>query len=77
MQDFGEAFTPRRACKAHQSHDLTSAARCMLGHAGIERVLAFLNADPIPTRTAVVADVPVRAGAARAGLATLCGAAAS
>jgi len=27
MQDFGEAFTPRRAYKAHQSHDLTSAAR--------------------------------------------------
>ena len=66
MQDFGEAFTPRRADKARQSHDLTSAARGVLGYAGIERVLAFLNADPIPTRTAVVADVPVRAGTARA-----------
>jgi hypothetical protein len=39
MQDFGEAFTPRRADKARQSHDLTSAARGVLGHAGIERVL--------------------------------------
>jgi hypothetical protein len=27
----------------------------VLGHVGIERVLALLKADPIPTRTAVVA----------------------
>ena len=44
MRGFGEAFTARQASEARRSHDLMSAARGVLGYAGIERVLALLKA---------------------------------
>jgi hypothetical protein len=48
MRDFGEAFTARQAGEVRHSQDLMSAARGVLGHAGIERVLALLKAGRIP-----------------------------
>jgi hypothetical protein len=48
MQHFGEAFTALQAGEVRRSQDLMSAARGVLGHAGIERVLALLKAGRIP-----------------------------
>jgi hypothetical protein len=48
MRDFGEAFNARQAGDVARSQDLMSAARSVLGHAGIRLVLALLNAGRIP-----------------------------
>jgi hypothetical protein len=48
MRDFGEAFNARQAGDVVGSQDLMSAARSVLGHAGIRLVLALLNAGRIP-----------------------------
>jgi len=47
MPRFGEALT-RQAGEVRRSHDLVSADRGVLGHVGIERVLALLKAGRIP-----------------------------
>jgi hypothetical protein len=43
--------SPRQAAEVRRSQDLMSAARGVLGHAGIELVLVLLKAGRIPTRT--------------------------
>ena len=48
MRDFGGAFTAHRVGEARRSQDLMPAARGVLGHGGIELVLALLNAGRIP-----------------------------
>ena len=48
MRDFGGAFTAHRADEVRRSQDLMPAARGVLGHGGIELVLALLNAGRIP-----------------------------
>jgi len=48
MRAFGEAFTARHAGQVARSQDLMAEARAVLGHAGIQLVLALLQAGRIP-----------------------------
>jgi hypothetical protein len=48
MRDFGEAFTARQAGEVAKSRDLMTAARSVLGYAGINLVLRLLDSGRIP-----------------------------